>query len=191
MPSEQDGDNLLKHLESEMGEEDAQQVYDKLPDHVDTAEDFQKFIEDQADALGAEVTPITEDDSGSDSVQADQEPVVRDEEEVALEKVFRAARPLIAEFSKSQEKQKELQKEQRKEELKHQQEQHKEELEHFEKARREWLILLGGVLVMVFILVLFFGWRSIDLGAQVFRTIVVAIVSGVGGYGIGRTRSNS
>lgn len=187
MPDERNKNELLQHLEDEMGEERAQQMYSQLPDHVNTVEEFREYVATHSDSLDV----LGEKDTEGGDTQPDSEPVVRDEEEVALEKVFRAAQPLVAEFSKSQEKQKQIEKEQREEELRFQQEQHKEELDHHERARREWLILVGVILLMVFVLVLFFGWRSMDVGLQLFRTILVAIISGLGGYGLGKERGRN
>ncbi|WP_118827685.1 hypothetical protein [Salinibacter ruber] len=190
MTSQQQKDDLLQHLEQEVGEEYAEEVYNGLPEHVQTPEDFEEFALDHAQGLGESGKQEGLGEPGADEGTDGQEPVVNERDESDGTDFMRQAQPLMEMFTKSQELQKRIEKEKREKELEYQNDQFEERLEFQQRAQGRWMLLLSGILVMVFFLILFFGWRSLEMGLEVFRTITVAVVSGLGGYGIGRAQNS-
>ena len=179
MSDQQDKSELLRYLENEMGEEQGRRVYKGLPRRVETPEDFQEFVEEQrvAGVTGEEASAGEVTERGDQPVRSEEQPVVgRTDEQVALENLFRAAKPAIAEYMSSQEEQKRIEKEEREEELKFE-----------ERSERRWQIVLGIILIGVLGLTVYFGEKSANLGLQIFTHITTAIVAGLGGYGFGST----
>jgi hypothetical protein len=162
-----------------MGEEQGRRVYKGLPRRVETPEDFQEFIEEQKGEglLGSEMDNGDMTERGDQPMRSEEEPVVgRTDEQVALENLFRAAKPAIAEYMSSQEEQRRIEKEEREKKLKFE-----------ERSERRWQVVLGVIVGGVVGLTIYFGEKSANLGLQIFTHITTAAIGGLGGFGIGHS----